>query len=69
MKISYDAVADAMYIHFSKNKTSTRTEELKDDFLADYAGHELIGIEVLNVSKKLPKKELSNVATAFPIIT
>lgn len=63
MKISYDPLADAMYIHFSKNKKSTPTEELKNDFLADYAGKDLIGIEVLNVSKKLLKKDLKDIVS------
>lgn len=28
MKVSYDPMADAMYIYFSKNKKSSRTEEV-----------------------------------------
>lgn len=63
MKVSYDPMADAMYIYFSKNKKSTRTEEVRGDLMVDYAGKELVGIEVLDVSKKLPKKELENVAS------
>lgn len=66
MKVSYDPMADAMYIYFSKNKKSTRTEEVSDDLLVDYAGKELVGIEVLDVSKKLPKKELKNVSSLMP---
>ena len=67
MKVSYDPMVDAMYIYFSKNKKSTRTEEVSDDLLVDYAGKELVGIEVLEVSKKLPKKELKNVTSFIPI--
>lgn len=66
MKVSYDPVADAMYIYFAKNKKSTRTEEVRDDLLVDYAGEELIGIEVLDVSRKLPQKDLKTVSSIIP---
>lgn len=58
MKVTYDPVADAMYIYFTEKRKSTRTEEVSDDFLVDYAGKEMIGIEILDASKKLPKKNL-----------
>ena len=48
MKVTYDPVADAMYIYFSDRKKSTRTEEVSDDFLVDYRGKEMIGIEILD---------------------
>lgn len=60
MKVSYDPVADAMYIYFSNKKKSTRTEEVSDDFLVDYAGREMIGIEILDASKKFPKRNLES---------
>lgn len=64
MKVSYDPEADAMYIYFSEKKRSTRTEEVSDDFLVDYSGKEMIGIEILDASKKLPKKNLDLIKTA-----
>lgn len=66
MKVTYDPVADAMYIYFSDEKKSTRTEEVSDDLMVDYSGKELIGIEVLDVSKKLPKKELDQITLTLP---
>lgn len=66
MKVSYDPMADAMYIYFSTRKKSTRTEEVGDDLLVDYAGRELVGIEVLDVSKKLPQKDLKTVSFIIP---
>mgnify|MGYP001561321099 CR=1 FL=1 len=66
MKVTYDPVADAMYIYFSEKKKSTRTAEVSDDLLVDYAGKELIGIEVLDVSRKLPKKELDRITLTLP---
>ena len=60
MKVTYDPVADAMYIYFTDEKRSTRTEEVSDDFFVDYSGKEMIGIEILDASKKLPKKNLES---------
>ena len=64
MKVTYDSVADAMYIYFSDKKKSTRTEEVSDDFLVDYAGSEMIGIEILDASRKLPKRNLESLKPA-----
>lgn len=61
MKVTYDPKADAIYIYFSENKKSTRTEEVREDFLMDYSGKEMIGIEILDASKKLPKEKLESV--------
>lgn len=63
MKISYDPEADAAYIYFLKNKKSTRTEEVGEGLLVDYNGDDLIGIEILDVSKKLPKNELKSITS------
>lgn len=57
MKVSYDPLADALYIYLSDKKTD-HTEEIRDDLLVDYAGGNLVGIEILEVSKKLPKEEI-----------
>ena len=62
MHVTYDPAVDAMYIAFAQGKKSTRTEELNSDFLADYAGEKLIGLEILDVSKKTMKKELQRVS-------
>lgn len=63
MKVTYDPEADALYIYLSKGKKSTKTEEISDGFLVDYADRELIGIEILDASKKLPKKNLESAAS------
>ena len=63
MKISYDPEADAAYIYFKKNKRSTRTEEVGEGLLVDYHGDDLIGIEILDVSEKLPKEELKSITS------
>lgn len=63
MKISYDPEADAAYIYFIKNKKSTRTEEVGEGLLVDYNGDDLIGIEILDVSKKFPKDEIKAITS------
>ncbi|MEK7503910.1 MAG: DUF2283 domain-containing protein [Patescibacteria group bacterium] len=62
MKVTYDPKADAMRISFSDDSTSTRTEELGGDFLADYSGNKLISVEILDASKKLPKGNLDMIS-------
>ena len=67
MKVTYDPMADAMYIYLSNKKKSTRTEEVGDGLLADFSGEKLVGIEILDVSKKLPKKDLNTINLSLPI--
>lgn len=67
MKVTYDPVADAMYIYMSDKKKSARTEEVGDGLLVDFSGKKLVGIEILDVSKKLPKKDLSQFTLTLPI--
>jgi len=62
MKIKYDSEADAMYIRFrngkfSKNKVIDRQTII--DF--DKEGN-MIGIEILRVSKRVPLKSLSEIS-------
>lgn len=54
MKITYDHVANAVYIYFS-DKPITDTEEDKNGaVIIDYAADgSVVGIEVLNASEKL----------------
>lgn len=68
MNVTYDPKADAVYIYFS-DKKSTNTIEVRDDLLVDYAGSEMIGIEVLDVSKKVTKKDMSSLTLTIPTIT
>lgn len=65
MKISYDPTVDAMYIYLS-DKKSTRTEVISHDLMVDYSGKKLIGIEILDVSDKLAKKDLGSVILSLP---
>ena len=61
MDISYDKKADAMYIEFRKGEFS-KNKKIDDFTIADFDenGH-LLGIELLDVSKRMPAKSLSQV--------
>ncbi len=67
MNVTYDSKADAMYIYFS-DKKSTNTVELREDLLVDYAGEEMIGIEVLDVSKKAANKDMTSLTLSVPTL-
>jgi uncharacterized protein YuzE len=58
MNIAYDKIADALYIRFKEGKVKT-TIEVADDMLHDLdAKGGVLGIEVLNASRRLSLKEL-----------
>lgn len=67
MNVTYDPKANAMYIYFS-DKKSTKTLELRDDLLVDYAGEEMVGIEVLGVSSKVAKKDITSLTLSIPAV-
>lgn len=57
MKITYDKKIDAMYIYLTTKKYKiTNTREITPGAMADYAGDNLVGIEILNASKVLGAK-------------
>ncbi|HPQ96606.1 MAG: DUF2283 domain-containing protein [Thiothrix sp.] len=52
MKIEYDPIADAMYVHLTDGEVD-RTEEIKPGILLDYdTSGNVLGIEVLYMSKR-----------------
>jgi len=61
MEISYDKQADAMYIEFRKGEFA-RNKKV-DDFTILDLDHEgnILGIELLEVSKRIPVESLSEV--------
>ena len=61
MKVTYDPKADAMYIYLNKNSIAG-TVPVSPDLIVDYDKRNLpVGIEMLSVSKIIPKKSLSSV--------
>ena len=63
MQVTYSKEADAMYIRFGEDGEGkvARTEEIKPDLLLDY-DHDgrLYGLELLDVSTKVPHEALKN---------
>lgn len=61
MKIEYSKDTDALYVYFREMNVS-KTKEIEEGVLVDLddKGH-LIGIEILDASKRLTPQELSNV--------
>ena len=62
MEISYDKEADAMYIEFRKGDcSSTKAIDRETIIDLDEKGN-LLGIEFLSVSKRIPIKSLSEIS-------
>lgn len=52
MWLDYDAEADVLYLHFEKQPGSTHSELREDGLILDYRGNCLVGITVLEASKR-----------------
>ena len=61
MEITYDKEADAMYIEFRKGEFS-KNKKIDDFTVIDLDEEEnILGIEILEASKRIPLKSLSEV--------
>jgi len=49
---NYDEQADVLYLHFKKPNHADHSEITEDDMIIRYENEEIIGVTVLNVSKK-----------------
>jgi uncharacterized protein YuzE len=59
MKMTFDKKADAMYIYLKEEKVF-RTEDITSDTIVDYdKDGDVVGIEILSASKKIPMEELT----------
>ena len=62
MEITFDKEADAIYIEFSSEELA-ENKKIDDETIIDLDKNgQIIGIELLNVSKRLSKKALSDVS-------
>ncbi len=67
MKIEYDEEVDAVYIYLKKIEKDEikRTIELDDNIILDFdEDKKLMGIEILNASKVIPKQAVSDLIRA-----
>lgn len=53
--LSYDEEADVLYLNFKKPSHADDTELLDNDVLVRYEGEEVVGITIMNASKKTQK--------------
>lgn len=61
MKITFDKEADAVYIEFSSGEFS-KNKKIDEDTIIDLDKNDIIlGIELLNVSKRMSKDFLSDI--------
>jgi uncharacterized protein YuzE len=66
MEITFDKQADAMYIYLQKKKVF-ETKEITDDTLVDLdRDGNVIGIELLSASKRIPVEKLSDIKITAP---
>ena len=69
MKISYDKMADALYIYLRKGR-ATKTIKVSSRLLVDVDRRgNVLGIEMLDVSHQIPKKEIGMISTEMPVYT
>ena len=61
MKIEFDKDADAIYIEFGKGEFA-KNKKIDNDTMIDLDKDDnILGIEILNVSKRMPKDFLSDI--------
>jgi len=62
MKITFDKEADALYIEFNEGEFAAN-KKIDNDTIADLDENgNILGIEMLNVSKKISKDFLSDIS-------
>jgi uncharacterized protein YuzE len=53
MRVSYDAAGDVLYVHFAEEPVSADDSEfIEDDVVVRYRGDEVVGVTILNASKR-----------------
>ncbi|KAA0265747.1 MAG: DUF2283 domain-containing protein [Chloroflexi bacterium] len=53
---SYDEEADVLYLNFKKPNRADDSELLDNDVLVRYEGGEVVGMTIMNASKKVGRK-------------
>ena len=67
MKITYDPNADAMNIKFQEGEYNI-SKEIAEGIIVDYTKDgKIIRIEILDVSKRLPKENIKNITIGIPV--
>ena len=67
MKITYDKKIDAMYLQFQKGSFS-HNKEVEEGIILDIGkGNKILGIEILNASKRIKPKNMDYLNFQIPI--
>lgn len=53
--LSYDEEADVLYVNFKKPNRADDSDLLDNDVLVRYEGEEVVGMTIMNASKKTKK--------------
>lgn len=56
IRVDYDAEVDCLYLSFRWPQQTTDSEELEDGIIVDYRDAEIVGVTVLNASKRKPRQ-------------
>ena len=65
MKVYYDQKVDALYIRLDESNI-IESEEVKENIVLDFNSEEqVVGIEILNISKRISLPELKKVQFEF----
>jgi uncharacterized protein YuzE len=68
MKVAYDPKADALYIKLRDGEFK-ENQEIEEGLILDLdANKSILGIEILDASKKMPRESLAHVDVEIPSI-
>jgi uncharacterized protein YuzE len=67
MEFSFDEKADALYIRFQKGKIKKTIEINKDTLMDVDEKGQLLGIEILDISAKMPIRNLGKISINLPV--
>lgn len=67
MRISYDTEADALYIRIGEGEFAKNQEVMPGVILDVGLNGELLGIEILEASRRYPLKEFARVDIVMPL--
>lgn len=69
MKITYDKEADALYLYFQEGAFS-RTKEVDEGIILDIGkGNKILGIEILDASKRIKPQNMNYLNFQIPVGT
>ncbi len=52
MRLDYDEKVDVLYVHFKDAASSTHSEMRENGIILDYRGNTLVGVTILEASKR-----------------